>query len=142
MTGDTAIETGASGPDWDVPEVTRTNLVRYAGASGDMNPMHHDDTLAQSVGFPSVFAHGMFTAGVLSTYLERWLGTGSLRSYKVRFKTRVWPGDKLTCAAHVTGVRDVDGERVVDIEAQVTRQDDSVAVQAWASAVASGGIAG
>lgn len=101
--------------------------------------MHHDDSIAQTVGYPSVFAHGMFTAGVLSTYLTRWLGTGSLRTYRVRFKTQVWPGDVLTCSAQVTGVSEVDGEEVVEVEAQVCRQDGSVAVQGWATAVPSAG---
>lgn len=128
-------EPGTTAPAWDVPPVTRTDLVRYAGASGDLNPMHHDDTVAQAVGYPSVFAHGMFSAGVLSTYLTRWLGVGSLRTYRVRFKTQVWPDDVLTCTAEVTGVGEVGGERVVEVEARVCRPDGSVAVQAWATAV-------
>lgn len=135
------LEIGDTAPAWDVPEVTRTNLVRYAGASGDLNPMHHDETVAQAGGFPSVFAHGMFTAGVLSTYLERWLGVGCMRTFKVRFKTQVYPGDVLTCAATVTGVRDEDGARIVDVEASVSRQDGQVAVQAWATAVPAGDTA-
>lgn len=131
---DRVLEVGDKGPDWSSPPVTRTDLVRYAGASGDMNPVHHDDTVAQAVGNPSVFAHGMFTAGVLSSYLVNWLGVGSLRSFKVRFRDKVFPGDILCCNAEVTAVDEVDGSRVARISCSVTRQDGSVAIEGTATA--------
>lgn len=76
--------------------ITRTDLVRYAGASGDFNPLHHDYAFATNAGLPDVMAHGMLSAGLLGTALTRWFGPGNVRHYAVRFKSPVWPGDVLT----------------------------------------------
>jgi acyl dehydratase len=76
--------------------LTRTDLVMYAGASGDFNPMHHDEIAAQQAGLPSVFGHGMFTAGFLATAITDFVGIGSLKSYRVRFTKQTWPGEVLT----------------------------------------------
>jgi len=83
-------------------ELTRTDLVMYAGASGDFNPMHHDDTVAQGVGYPSVFGHGMFSAGVLSHYVTDWVGVGNVRKFGVSFRGQLYPGATLTFTAKVT----------------------------------------
>ena len=85
-----------------VENVSRTHFVRYAGASGDFNPMHHDDTIATKVGYPSVFGHGMFTAGVLSGRVTNWVGIGNLRTFGVQFKGQLYPGSTLTIKATVT----------------------------------------
>lgn len=116
---------GDAGPKFELEDINRTMLVRYAGASGDMNPMHVDEAAAQAVGYPSVFAHGMFTAGVAAHYLTQWLGAENLRRYKVRFRKQVWPGDTLTFASEVTDrYHDADGdEDRVDIDLVVTNQD-------------------
>jgi acyl dehydratase len=82
--------------------VTRTDFVRYAGASGDFNPMHHDEPYAVKAGNPSVFSMGMFQAGLLSSYATKLLGARNIRRFTVRFRERVWPGDTLTCSATVT----------------------------------------
>src|SRR5262245_62030291 len=76
--------------------LTRTDLVMYAGASGDFNPMHHDELAAQAAGLPSVFGHGMFTAGLLATAVTNYVGIGTLKSYRVRFTKQTWPGEVLT----------------------------------------------
>lgn len=82
--------------EMSVGPITRTHIVRYAGASGDFNPLHHDDEYARGLGNPSIFAMGMFPAGVLATAVTRWLGAEHVRRLSVRFQSRVWPGDKLT----------------------------------------------
>ena len=78
-----------------VPTLTRTDIVRFAGASGDFNPVHHDEEYARAAGFPTVFAMGQLQAGLLSRVATDWLGLGNIRSYRVRFKDKVWPGDQL-----------------------------------------------
>ena len=83
--------------------LSRTHFVRYAGASGDFNPMHHDDTIATQVGNPSVFGHGMLTAGLMARVVKDWLGPESIRKINVRFAKQVWPGETLTFKASVTG---------------------------------------
>jgi acyl dehydratase len=66
--------------------LTRDSLVRYAGASGDFNPIHYRDDVAQSVGLPGVLAHGMLTMGLAVSPVHAWLGDhGVIRSYQVRF---------------------------------------------------------
>ena len=76
--------------------VTRTDIVRYQGASGDMYRVHHDEPYAIACGFPSTFSVGMYQAGLLATWAVNWLGTENVRRFRVRFKDQVWPGDVLT----------------------------------------------
>src|SRR5258708_19025993 len=83
-------------------KLTRTDLVMYAGASGDFNPMHTDEVAAQAAGLPSVFGHGMFSAGLLGTAVTNYVGIGTLKSYKVRFTKQTWPGETLTTKVVVT----------------------------------------
>ena len=90
-----SVSAGDAGPAITHP-LTRTDLVMYAGASGDFNPMHHDEIAAQSAGLPSVFGHGMFTAGLLATAVTNYVGIGNLKSYRVRFTKQTWPGETLT----------------------------------------------
>ncbi len=108
--------------------LTRQMFVRYSGASGDLNPMHYDDQLAQSAGYPSVFAQGMFSAALLAGFATDWLGPGSVRRFGVRFREQVWPGDVLTCSGTVTAVSaESDADRV-SVELTATRQTGGVAI--------------
>lgn len=66
-------------------KITRDTLVRYAGASGDFNPIHYNDVFAQSVGLPGVIAHGMFTMGAAASVVEEWSGPGNVVDYQARF---------------------------------------------------------
>ncbi|MEO3827692.1 MaoC/PaaZ C-terminal domain-containing protein [Actinomadura sp. B10D3] len=84
--------------------IDRTDIVRYAGASGDFNPIHHDEEFARSAGFPTVFSIGMLHAALLATYATDWLGTDNVVRHSVRFREQVWPGDVLTCSGTVTEV--------------------------------------
>ena len=79
-----------------VENLNRTHLVMYAAASGDFHPVHHDDTVAKSMAFPSVFAHGMLTMGFTGRFLEEVVGQGVLTRYGARLVAQVWPGDTLT----------------------------------------------
>lgn len=103
-------------------ELTRTDLVMYAGASGDFNPMHTDEVKAKEAGLPSVFGHGMFTAGLLGKALTDYVGVGNLRTYKVRFTKQTWPGEVLTTTVIVTKKYEEGHEHRVDLECTVTNQ--------------------
>jgi acyl dehydratase len=81
--------------------LTRTDLVKYAGASGDFNPMHHDEILAKQAGQPSVFGHGMFSMGLIGTALTNFLGISSIKRFKVRFTKQTWPGEELVTSIEV-----------------------------------------
>ena len=115
--------------------LTRTDLVRYAGASGDYNPMHHDEILATAAGQPSVFGHGMFSMGLLGTALTDYVGPGNLTHYKVRFSRQTWPGEELTTKIVVTAKRVEDGRNLVDLECSLANGDGEVKVVGEATAV-------
>jgi acyl dehydratase len=107
-----------------VDDLTRTQIVQYAGASGDYNPLHSDDKFTTEVaGYPSVFAHGMLTMGMTGRIITDWFGVESLKKYGVRFVKQVFPGDALTATAEVTDVRDEGGERVADVSVTTVNQD-------------------
>ena len=85
-----------------VGPITRTDIVKFAGAGGDFNPVHHDEEFAHRAGYPSVFAMGMFTAGLLGDYVASWLGIENIERFAVRFLSPVWPGDQLDFTAEQT----------------------------------------
>ena len=109
------------------------DFVRYSGASGDFNPLHYDEAHARAAGFDSVFAQGMFSAGLLGSYAADWLGPAALRSFGVRFVDVVWSGDSVTCAATVTRTYVESGEQRVDVELSATRQTGAVAARGSAT---------
>lgn len=82
--------------------VTRTQIVRFAGAAGDFNPMHHDEPFAQAAGEETVFAMGQLTAAILGEAVARWLGRDAVTGYGVRFKGKVVPGDVLVLRGEAT----------------------------------------
>ena len=107
-----------------VEDLSRTQIVQYAGASGDYNPLHTDDLFTKEVaGYPTVFAHGMLTMGMTGRVLTDWFGVEALKKYGVRFVKQVFPGDTLTTTAEVTYVRDEGGEKVADVSVTTVNQD-------------------
>jgi peroxisomal enoyl-CoA hydratase 2 len=130
-----SLAVGDEAPPLVVENLSRTHFVKYAGASGDFNPMHHDDTIATQVGNPSVFGHGMLTMGLAARVVKDWFGPESIREISVRFSKQVWPGDTLTCTARVTALREEGGERLADLDLAVTNQNGDTAITGTASAV-------
>lgn len=119
-----------------IEKVNRTHIVKYAGASGDFNPLHHDDTVAQSLGgYPSVFAHGMLSMGLTGRMLTDWLGAGNLKKYGVRFTRQVWPGDTLTARGEVTEIREENGQKLATVKVVTVNQDGESVVEGEAVAV-------
>jgi acyl dehydratase len=114
--------------------LTRTDLVKYAGASGDFNPMHHDETKAQGAGLPSVFGHGMFSMGFLAAAINDYVGVGNLTSYSVRFVKQTWPDNELSTAIVVKAKRNEGGQNLVDLEVNLNNQDGQPVVSGEATA--------
>lgn len=108
--------------------ITRTDSVRYQGASGDMNPIHHDDPFAQASGFSAPITVGMFQAGVMHAWLAGWLGPSNVRRVTTRFREPVFPGDVLTFSAKITKRYEAEGERRVEVELSCAKQSGAVAV--------------
>ncbi len=113
-------------------KLTRTDLVMYAGASGDFNPMHHDEVAAQAAGLPSVFGHGMFTAGLLATAVTNYVGVGNLTSYRVRFTKQTWPGETLSTTISVSEKRP---NNEIVLECAVVNENGEAKIQGEAVAV-------
>jgi acyl dehydratase len=112
----TGVKVGDSREEVLVDDLTRTQIVQYAGASGDYNPLHTDEVFATKVaGYPTVFAHGMLTMGITGRLITDWFGAGNLAAYGVRFVSQVWPGDTLTATATVDAIREEGGDRLADL---------------------------
>jgi acyl dehydratase len=126
------VKEGDEGPSLS-HALTRTDLVMYAGASGDFNPMHTDEVAAQAAGLPSVFGHGMLSAGLLGTAITNYVGVGNLRSYKVRFTKQTWPGETLTTKVVVTEKRPATSEVVLACELVNQDGEPKIAGQAVAA---------
>jgi acyl dehydratase len=118
-----------------VDNLTRTQIVQYAGASGDYNPIHTDEIFATQVaGYPTVFAHGMLTMGMTGKMVTNFVGDGRLTNYGVRFVRQVWPGDSLTAAAEVTAIRAEGDQQLVDLAITTTNQNDEAVLTGTATA--------
>ena len=128
----TVPEPGTSAPERTFGPISRTDIVRYAGSSGDFNPIHHDEGFAVSAGFPSIFSMGMLQAGLLATYATDWLGARNIRRYAIRFSEQVWPGDQLTCSGTVTRVDVGPAGAKVEVSLCCRRQTGAAAVTATA----------
>jgi acyl dehydratase len=119
-----ALKVGDTHSERVVENLSRTQIVQYAGASGDYNPLHTDEVYTtQIAGYPTVFAHGMLTMGLTSKMLTNYVGAGRLKKFGVRFTNQVWPGDTLDSTATVEAVRDEDGQKLVDLKLSTVNQD-------------------
>ena len=129
------LQVGDSYSEVLVKDLTRTQLVQYAGASGDYNPVHTDEKFVTEVaGYPTVFAHGMLTMGMTGMLLTNYVGDGRLTKYGVRFVNQVWPGDTLTGTAEVVEIREEDGAHLVDLKLTTVNQDDTPVLTGTATA--------
>jgi len=114
--------------------VTRTHIVKYAGAGGDFFPVHTDEAYAKSVGLPSVFAMGLMHGGMLARVVTDWAGGGRVKRYKLRFTGMVWPDDILTFKGHVVRKRRDNGENLVDCELAIANQKGELIITGEATA--------
>ena len=129
------VEVGAKQSKVVADGLFRTQIVQYAGASGDFNPLHTDEVFTTKIaGYPSVFAHGMLTMGLTGTLLTDVVGNGTLRTFGVRFRSQVWPGDTLTATATITEVTKQDNETVVALDVETVNQKGEVVVTGTATA--------
>ena len=121
------LKVGDTRTDVLVDNLTRTQIVQYAGVSGDYNPLHSDEVYAtQAAGYPSVFAHGMLSMGYLGRLLTNWVPQRRIREYGVRFVAITQVGEAITCSGTVTELFDVNGERRARLSLQTTNQHGQV----------------
>ena len=118
-----------------VENLSRTQIVQYAGASGDYNPLHHDEVYTTKVaGYPSIFAHGMLTMGLTGKVVTDYIGDGTLTKFGVRFTNQVWPGDTLDATATVKAIREDGGQHYVDLALSTVNQDGKEVMAGTATA--------
>ncbi len=118
-----------------VEDLKRTQIVQYAGSSGDYNPLHTDEVFTTQVaGYPSVFAHGMLTMGMTGKMLTDYVGDARLTKYGVRFTSQVWPGDTLDSTATVKAVGDKDGVKIVELDVKTVNQNGVEVLNGYAEA--------
>lgn len=130
-----ALEKGQTFEAVVVDDLTRTQIVQYAGASGDYNPLHSDEVFATQVaGYPSIFAHGMLTMGMTGRMLTDLVGDGRLLRFGGRFTSQVWPGDTLTARATVEDVTEDDRGPVVELSVSTVNQDGKEVFSGYAAA--------
>jgi acyl dehydratase len=125
---------GASRERVVCPEITRTQIVQFAGASGDFSPLHTDEPKAREAGYPGVLAHGMMVMAASATVLDEWVGAHRLTRYGVRFRHPVLPGDTLTASVRVDAVREAPDGLHVDFTISTTNQDGVEVVRGHAGA--------
>ncbi|GAB3379534.1 MaoC family dehydratase [Amycolatopsis echigonensis] len=127
-----AVAVGESLPTGETGPVTQTDIVRFAGAGGDFNPLHHDPEFSAAAGFPGVLAMGQFQAGLLAAWLTDWCGIEHLREYEVRFVAPVFLGNRLRFSGEVTAIE----SGVAELVLRVTRGDEEIVRAAARVAVA------
>ncbi|MGB1343125.1 MAG: MaoC/PaaZ C-terminal domain-containing protein [Pseudomonadales bacterium] len=115
--------------------LSRTQIVQYAGSSGDYNPLHSDEIFTTQVaGYPSVFAHGMLSMGMTGRMLTNYVGDGRLTAFGVRFTSQVFPGATLTASATIEAIREENGEHFVDLSVSTKDSDGVEVIKGQASA--------
>ena len=130
-----SLKVGDSKEQLLVDDLTRTQIVMYAGASGDYNPLHTDEIFTTKVaGYPSVFAHGMLTMGMTGKMVTDYVGDARLTKYGVRFTSQVWPGDTLDSTATVQRLFDQDGKKLVELEVVTKNQNGVEVLKGYAEA--------
>ncbi len=113
------VQPGDAMPPLVKPPIRQIQLTRYAGASGDFNPIHQDDAFAKAAGMGGVFAHGMLSMGFVAQSVTDWVGVGRVRKVAVRFAALVRLGDVITCRGKVLEKRpakDGGDRHEVDVE--------------------------
>ena len=119
-----------------VNNLTRTQIVQYAGVSGDYNPIHTDEIFATEVaGYPSVFAHGMLTMGMTGKMITNLVGDGNLKNFGVRFTNQVWPGDTLITKAVISDIKIESNKALVTLDVTTENQNKISVITGSASAL-------
>ena len=130
----TDLSVGQAHQEVVVENLTRTQIVMYAGASGDFHPFHSDERYAKAMGLPGVFAHGMLTMGLTGKALTNFVGDGRLSQYSARFVAQVWPGDTLIARIEIKALRDEGEPALAELEITTRNQKGEVVLSGSATA--------
>lgn len=120
------IQVGDEIPSFTTPEITRTTLALFAGASGDHNQVHIDIDFAKKFGMDDVFAQGMLSMAYLGRLLTNWVPQPAIRQYGVRFGSITHLFDEITCSGKVVEKFEENGEKLVKLEVTAANQEGDV----------------
>lgn len=121
-----AIEVGSELPKLECEVIKHANLVRYAGASGDFNPIHNDPDFAKSVGLDGTIAHGMYVMAQVGRLCTAWADQKQIRAFGVKFKAMTKPGQKLICSGKVKRKKDENGEKLITVAVEAADESGEV----------------
>ena len=116
------VNVGDTLPELVKGPIQQIQLTRYAGASGDFNPIHQDDEFAKAAGMGGVFGHGMLTMGFVAQCVTDWAGAGTVKKIGVRFQGLVRLKDMITCKGRVLDTSSKNGTHLVEIELSAENQ--------------------
>ena len=116
------VNVGQALPDLVKGPIQQIQLTRYAGASGDFNPIHQDDEFAKAAGMGGVFGHGMLTMGFVAQCVTDWAGAGAVKKISVRFAGLVRLKDTITCKGRVLAKSSKGGMHLVELELSAENQ--------------------
>ncbi len=122
------VHVGDALPTLVKPPLTHLQLVRYAGASGDFNPLHTDPAVGEKIGTGGIIAHGMLIMGFVGQMISDFVGPAALRAFDVRFKGMTHLDDVITCTGSITETYEADGEARIAGKVQATDQTGDVKV--------------
>jgi acyl dehydratase len=122
------VQVGDALPSLVKPPITHLQLVRYAGASGDFNPLHTDPKVGEAIGFGGIIAHGMLIMGFVGQLLSDFVGPTALRTFGVRFRGMTHLDDVITCTGTITDKYEADGEGRIAGKVQAADQSGNVKV--------------
>ena len=122
------VQVGDAIPKLVKSPVSHLQLVRYAGASGDFNPLHTDPKIGELIGVGGIIAHGMLIMGFVGQLLSDYVGPTTLRKFDVRFKGMTRLGDVITCTGTITEKYETDVEARIAGKVQATDQNGEVKV--------------
>lgn len=120
------IEVGQELPPLSIPTVEHANLVRYAGASGDFNPIHNDPDFAKKAGLDGTIAHGMYVMAQVGRLCTSWADQKDIRFFGVKFKAMTKLGEKLTCVGTVKRKKEDNGEKLVTVTVEAKNEAGEV----------------
>ncbi len=122
------VQVGDTIPRLITSPVTHLQLVRYAGASGDFNPLHTDPKIGEMIGTGGIIAHGMLIMGFVGRLVSDYVGPAALRKFGVRFKGMTHLDDVITCTGTITEKYEVDGEARIAGKVQAADQNGDIKV--------------
>ena len=129
-----SLEVGQEFTEVVVENLTRTQIVQYAGASGDFNPLHTDEPFATEIaGYPSTFAHGMLGMALTGKLLTKLFDNITIKKFGVRFQNIIWPGDTLTTKIVIDKIESNAESRFIELSIHTSNQEDKIVLSGSAS---------